>query len=116
MLTQPVKCLLLSIRLNQQAVHHLLHDSGCDSIIVSPRTRSSVWETRNDKGTFKAAIHCTDAVAFGHFLGHKSEDLAFSRLENGKNAVREDDRNVIILHSSGTTGQLAIESWRCAES
>ena len=71
---------------------------------MSPRTRSLA-----EIGTSKAVIHTTDAIAFENFVSrHRDEDLAYSRVQDCKKVVRENDRNVLILHSSGTTGQLMV--------
>lgn len=48
-----------------------------------------------------------DVADFESFLSvSPSTDAYISRVVDSRRMVREDDGNVLILHSSGTTGQL----------
>lgn len=91
--------MLLSIRLNPAAVHHLLKETGALSIIVSCRTRAIIQEaiTCEDETT----IRVTDVSPFEQLLSTSHE---LHRIFSCRQMVREHDRNVLVLHSSGTTG------------
>lgn len=64
----------------------------------------------SDAGKLQASVIV--AVSLEHFLPAcspmSSKPLAFTRLQSCKSLVRENDRGVLILHSSGTTGMLAV--------
>lgn len=109
--SQSKQCLLLSIRLSAQAIHHLLGKTQCDLTLVSPRTRHYFQNTFDTTDTSKAATHTTDAVSFENFLsGHRDEDLTYSHLHSCKSAVRENDRNVIIHHLRSAEGDFPYSS------
>lgn len=94
-----VQCLLLSIRLNPLAVQHLLHETGSGFVIVSPRTRKSIEDAI-------PATSMTDVADFESFLSAStSTDAYLCRVVDSRRMIREDDGNVLVLHSSGTTGQ-----------
>jgi long-subunit acyl-CoA synthetase (AMP-forming) len=73
---------------------------NCDTLIASERTRATIVELESEKN-----VKVIDASKFKDFLSRKPWDGRLEFLENCRSAVREDDTNVIILHSSGTTGQ-----------
>lgn len=99
------KCLLLSIRLNSQAVGHLLKQTGCNCLIASPRTAPGIRDILNEDSASDLGYRMIDAVTFEEFLAPAEyPSSSLSRLPACAQMVREDDRNVLILHSSGTTG------------
>lgn len=56
-----------------------------------------------------------DVADFESFLsGPPSTDAYLSRVVHGKRMMREDDANVLILHSSGTTGQSTVVTGQTA--
>lgn len=94
------QCILISTRLNSQAIRHLMKIGNCNTLIASERTRATVVELESEKN-----VKVIDASKFKDFLSRESWDGRLEFLQNCRYAVREDDTNVIILHSSGTTGQ-----------
>jgi hypothetical protein len=90
--------LLLSIRLHGPAINHLLQETNASSIIVSPRTRASLESD--------SPFHAINALSFEGFLPTRGpREVGLAYLEGCRGFIREDDRNVIVLHSSGTTGK-----------
>lgn len=102
-----VQCVLLSVRLNSTAVLKLLEETGASSVIISSRSAGHLKDAllgADESGRTRAVTYT--AAPFDHFLEpsidlKESQHFAFCR-----QCVREDDQNVIILHSSGTTGTL----------
>ncbi|KAH6623072.1 hypothetical protein F5144DRAFT_495138 [Chaetomium tenue] len=102
---------LLSARLSTVAVQHLADTIQAQAIIVSPRTASVLKPletgTETSVGSSLPKLHV--AKSFQHDLRAAEETP-----ENGQRGkvticapdhyVGEQDRNVLILHSSGTTG------------
>lgn len=91
--------MLLSIRLNPAAVHHLLKETGALSIIASYRTRAIIQEALLEED--EATIRVTDVIPFEQLPSTSNE---LHRIFSCRQIVREHDRNVLMLHSSGTTG------------
>ena len=101
------QCLLLSIRLSAPAIRKLLSQTGTVSIIVSSRTEGHVNHAlRNGEHSEAAHVLVTESVPFDQFLQSCPPRKEFPYLAQCKSFVREDDQNVLILHSSGTTGKL----------
>jgi acyl-coenzyme A synthetase/AMP-(fatty) acid ligase len=102
---------LLSARLSTVAVHHLTDTIQAQAIIVSPRT-ASVFKPPGMESPTSAdhsliALHV--AKSFQDDLRTPEEAIEDGRLEEvticaPDHYVDEQDRNVLILHSSGTTG------------
>lgn len=83
-----------------------MKNGGCRTLIVSDRTRSSLDALDIGDGA-EGDVSLINASKFESFLpdqGRKG-DGGLVHLESCRQAVREDDINVVILHSSGTTGQ-----------
>ena len=98
------QCVLLSIRLSPQAIRHLLEETQAKNIIVSSRTRSTVEHSLAVQVNAEVSLH--EARPLESLL-QDSEDPIFESkayCRRTKQCVREDDCNVLILHSSGTTG------------
>ena len=99
------QALLLSARLSPTAVHHLLSKTATRAIIVSPRLRRTAQEALSLFATTGVVPATYSQDPFTSFL-----DVQQSRQDVGTNICREgseaqdSDRNVLILHSSGTTG------------
>lgn len=91
--------MLLSVRLSPAAVHQLLNETGAVSIIVSRRTRAIVQEAFPNED--ETTIRVTNVIPFEQLLSTSNN---LHRLFECRRIVREHDRNVLILHSSGTTG------------
>lgn len=94
------QCILISTRLNSQAIRHLMKIGNCHTLVASERTRAILAEVESDVN-----MRVIDASKYKDFLTRESCDGRLDFLEDCRSAVREDDTNVIILHSSGTTGQ-----------
>lgn len=78
---------------------------GCRTIIVSERTRSSL-KSMNIENEGDRTVNVSNASKFESFLPNQEQRLkgVLQYLEKCRDAVRENDTNVVILHSSGTTG------------
>ncbi|KAI4236743.1 MAG: hypothetical protein LQ349_002368 [Xanthoria aureola] len=100
-----IPCVLLSIRLSSTAVRKLLLETGASAILVSSRTSGHIEETVQQNTT---SVHgrpvIYKAAPFTRFLPSSLGRVEFVHLPRCKHYVREDDLDVIILHSSGTTG------------
>lgn len=97
--------LLLSARLSPTAIEHLLAKTATCAIIVSPRLKNTAEEALSIFSTTGSKPVMCMQVAFSDLLDPKGdrEYTAGSICKPGYH-VRENDRNVLILHSSGTTG------------
>lgn len=108
LLSLGVPVLLLSARLGPSAIRHLLTATGAQAVVCSPRltrpVESALVSTNGE--VVEAAIH--RARPFQAYLGESDDGCASpaegSSICAGGHYVGEKDRNVIILHSSGTTG------------
>ncbi|KAG2419498.1 hypothetical protein HFD88_004294 [Aspergillus terreus] len=94
-----VPAVLLSARLSSVAVAHLLRETGVEKILVSPRLHSITREAAIDVAVF-------DPTAYQELLAAPDDDLSSGGpvVALPLHYVSETDRNVLILHSSGTTG------------
>ena len=101
----------MSARLSTVAVHHLTDTIQAQAIIVSPRTASVLKPSGTESET--SASHSLPelhvAKSFQHDLRMTEETLENNQGEEVAicapyHYVGEQDRNVLILHSSGTTG------------
>lgn len=97
--------MLLSIRLNPAAIRHLLQQTSARSVLVSSKTRHLAEEAILGLTTSDVLPEVHDAAPFESFLcSQRSSVKAPDRVRRQNRLLREDDRNVLILHSSGTTG------------
>ncbi|KAK2879437.1 putative NRPS-like protein biosynthetic cluster [Arthroderma sp. PD_2] len=118
-----VPAVLLSTRLSPTAVKHLLEKTGCRAVLASPRLRAIANEASE---LWKAERETQNGAAAGDGSSNGEKDARFPSLyapasfrgfleqinpESGPETiidplhyVSETDRNVLILHSSGTTG------------
>ena len=100
----PTQCVLLSIRLSPPAIRHLLEQTHAKTVIVSSRTYSIVQHALSGSDLLPTSL--VEAVPLKQLLS-PPEDTA-SKLKNHlvstRHLIREDDCNVLVLHSSGTTG------------
>ena len=100
-----VPVLLLSARLSPTAISHLLQKTAAGAIIVSPRMRGTAAEAlsilESTSSTPRLYLQCPYEI-FLNTEDTKSQPK--ERLPDPKHFVSETDRNVLILHSSGTTG------------
>ncbi|MDI1486702.1 MAG: putative NRPS-like protein biosynthetic cluster [Ramalina farinacea] len=100
-----VPCLLLSARLSPAAIHHLLQKTKTSAIIVSPRLESLATEAIS-------AFSLTDTLpqkclqnSYPSYLSPQINGKVISgSICKPGYYIQENDRNVAILHSSGTTG------------
>lgn len=101
----PSKCLLLSIRLSPAAVRNLLNQTGTKAIVASPRNRQSIEDAMHEeRNPSNVRNEIEVAPPIDCFLSI-SINATFPAYDyTHKRTVRENDRNVLILHSSGTTG------------
>lgn len=93
----------------------LLLETGASAILVSSRTSGHIEETVQQNTT---SVHgrpvIYKAAPFTRFLPSSLGRVEFVHLPRCQHYVREDDLDVIILHSSGTTGTvcpLRMFSW-----
>nr|POF15330.1 non-canonical non-ribosomal peptide synthetase fub8 [Quercus suber] len=89
-----IPCLLISIRLTPAAIGHLLREVGVETVLVSQRT-ADLANAAADPAPTTLNIETLEEV---HAPTPPNVDVATAP------DVDECDRNVIILHSSGTTG------------
>ncbi|KAG9246422.1 hypothetical protein BJ878DRAFT_574050 [Calycina marina] len=98
-----VPCVLLSIRLSPQAIVHLLQQTEATTVLVSNRTNANVKKAfSGDQQVLSTSPNLLIAPIFDEFLNSPHSKLSWTH--SCDRLVREDDRNVIILHSSGSTG------------
>ncbi|RMD39763.1 hypothetical protein DV735_g5370, partial [Chaetothyriales sp. CBS 134920] len=109
-----VPALLLSARLSPTAIENLLRTTGANSILTSPRLARKAEEAialvSKDAAAVKPSIYFR--ADFEQLHGPSSSAAASSpSAEIGNESIckpgyyiSEEDRNVLILHSSGTTG------------
>ena len=101
------QCVLLSIRLSSTAVRKLLLETDASTILVSSRTSGHIEDmVQHNTISDHSNPVIYKAVPFTRFLPLPSSHVEFVHLRKCQQYVREDDLNVIILHSSGTTGRL----------
>lgn len=97
----------MSARLSPQAVVHLVRKTGAQAVLVSPQLDTLVDESRAlfaaspDEGA-APAFH--QVPSYAEFLDPASK-LDVSTVPPPPPYFGHDDRNVVILHSSGTTGE-----------
>ena len=100
-----VPVLLLSARLSPTAISHLLVKTGAKAIIVSSRAKGLVTEALEIDKEKHSAPTLYLQTPYESFL--ESETIPsppHERLFVPNHFISETDRNVLILHSSGTTG------------
>jgi acyl-CoA synthetase (AMP-forming)/AMP-acid ligase II len=99
------QALLLSARLSPTAIHHLLGSTAACAIIISPRLKNTAKEALSLFSTTGPQPAIYAQAAFTSYLDPQAdqEHTDGSICKPGY-YVRENDRNVLILHSSGTTG------------
>lgn len=94
------------MRLSPEAIRHLVCETDSSAIIVTSRSHAVAEEALQDKhsSTF-GRVKLVKSAPFDQFLG-ASNSTAWSKVQlPRRDLIREEDRNVIILHSSGTTGK-----------
>ena len=103
------QCLLLSIKISLNAAQHLVTETSTAVIVTTSRMSSTARNIQSGCDHSKArAVACITAAPFEEFLaaefpgGQPLQPL--QRVSGSQQLVRESDRNVLILHSSGTTG------------
>ncbi|KAK2608172.1 hypothetical protein N8I77_006797 [Diaporthe amygdali] len=109
LLSMGVPAIQLSARLNPASIQHLLTTLKAQAVITSPRhvdTGKAAFETTSleyGRGGTKIQV----ARAFEDYLSDSKEgkaDAADAKICWPRHFVGDSDRNVIILHTSGTTG------------
>ena len=93
--------LLLSARLSLTAVHHLLTQTKATAIIASPQLKLSTAQTALEQFSENVPV-IYDQISITSCLEGQDDDAASIHAPGCY--IDEDDRNVLILHSSGTTG------------
>lgn len=105
-----VPTVLLSTRLSAEAVKHLVENTRTSAILVSARLDGTADEALS---SWDADNHPLPSkyypAAYKHFLTEEaSSPLSTASLQNNvsreNHFISESDCNVLILHSSGTTG------------
>ncbi|KAL1623267.1 putative NRPS-like protein biosynthetic cluster [Neofusicoccum ribis] len=98
-LTISLQAVLLSARLSAESVRHLLNETGAQSILLSKRTERLIAE--DVVGLVEAQV----VPPYSLFLESSVDSDPGSRPRHDARVnVDENDLNVLILHSSGTTG------------
>ncbi|OSS44047.1 hypothetical protein B5807_11144 [Epicoccum nigrum] len=97
-----VQVALISARLSPIAVAHLLHSIGARSVLASPRLVSLAKAAFSEELS-PDALELHISQPFESNLPPSTEPFE-KPLSSSEHYVSESDRNVLILHSSGTTG------------
>ena len=96
--------LLLSARLSPSAILHLLNKTSTRALISTPQLYKTVKSSLADQVTLDHPLELYECKSLGELLAPARElDLERSICTPGY-YINEADRNVLILHSSGTTG------------
>ena len=100
------QCLLLSIKLSLNAAQHLVTETSTAVIVTTSRMSSTARNIQSRCDHSKArAVACITAAPFEEFLAAEFPGgQPLQRVSGSQQLVRESDQNVLILHSSGTTG------------
>ncbi len=108
-----VPVVLLSARLSPLAVRHLVHTTGAKVALVSGRLHPLVAEafpgSEHDRGEKGQASQDSQhevviRLATGHEAFLEEEPVTSASVAHPNHYVSEEDRQVLILHSSGTSG------------
>lgn len=96
---------LLSARLTPVAIAHLLKATSAGAVIVSARCARTSSEALSSYGVGETVPSVYEPISYERFLD-AADPLGWASLEVPAtySMVDEMDRNVLILHSSGTTG------------
>lgn len=97
--------MLLSARLTPVAIAHLLKVTSAGSVLASARCARAAADALCSYGAGETAPTVIEPLSYGQFLDD-ADPIGWTALEVPATyaAVNEMDRNVLILHSSGTTG------------
>ncbi|KAF2135592.1 uncharacterized protein K452DRAFT_281299 [Aplosporella prunicola CBS 121167] len=98
-----VPLLLLSARLNTDAILHLLNETQAAALIASPQLMNTAKEVGKIQDDSSKAVAIYRQVNYKEFLDNSASQNS-SPVHTEDHYVGEADRNVFILHSSGTTG------------
>lgn len=102
------KVLLLSARLRPGAIKHLLDATGASSVIVSRRLWGNVdeWLASHPLASDETAplSRRADALSYLDLLQKSRDGLTGGCISYGRHYISDEDRNVLILHTSGSTG------------
>jgi len=99
--------LLLSTRISDEAYRHLLKKTGCLDIIVQPAFEKTINRAQS---VYEGALNVVVMASWGQYgpeaaaeeeKGLTPEDM---RLDTQLDIEVEKSRNVLIIHSSGSTG------------
>ena len=105
----------LSARLSSQAIIHLIRETNAQAILTSPQLQglvqetTSLWPRHHDRADGCPTVF--QVPSYDEFLETRPEREIFCA-PPVCNLLDENDRNVVILHSSGTTGMLASQRVR----
>lgn len=95
--------MLLSARLSPVAIHHLLVQASANAVIASPRLQRTAKEALSLFTSAEASPVLYSQIAYTSFL-ESLHTSAEDTICGQDHYIGEADRNVLILHSSGTTG------------
>lgn len=106
-----IPTLLLSARLSPTAIENLLRKTNARWILTTPRLKhkaeESTQRTAGDDGSMERSVHLRaefDKIYKSSAMGSSSSKEKSQSICHPGHYISEDDRDVLILHSSGTTG------------
>lgn len=95
----------MSARLSPTAIHHLLVKTAACAIVVSPRLKNTAEEALSiSSSTGPQPVIYTQAASSSFLEPQTHGNYLDGSICKSGYYVQENDRNVLILHSSGTTG------------
>lgn len=99
-----MKVLLLSARLSQEAIGHLLKETSAGTVIATERLVNSAKAALANKSEAPSQILLVAQEPYGTFLNPRNTESPKDSIVGSTHYRGELDRNVLLLHSSGTTG------------
>ena len=100
-----IPVVLLSTRLSPLAIKHLMQVTGTRHVIVSQRLASQISEANSigdQKPEHESSLGVHVAASYEEFLDEGN--IQHGQVAYSNHFVSEEDRNALILHSSGTSG------------
>lgn len=99
-----VPALLLSNRLNPEAINQLLRTTGSEAVLISPRLYKTYKAGIDPTSLGDIAVNFYERKPYEFFISQSEIEEQTASVCKPHYHIDETDRQVIILHSSGTTG------------